>query len=178
MWKEFKPAIRFVLFFVGLYFAGNIVYGLYISSRHDRPDEITMEVARETSEVLNSIGFEVTPQVNPSGPTVYLKSKGRIVLNVYEGCNGVNVFIVFVSFLVAFGGRVKNYLWFIPSGIAVLHACNLLRIGLLYWVAIGHQRYFYYVHKYLFTGLIYLVVFGLWLIWVSKLNDKRIEPAG
>jgi exosortase family protein XrtF len=173
MWKEFKPAIRFVALFVGIYLVGNIIYGLYISSRGNAPDHITKLVAHQAAGVLNLADFVVSTEVNPDGPTVFMKSGARIVLNVYEGCNGINVFIVFVSFLVAFGGPVKKYLWFVPVGVLILHVCNLLRIILLYGVAIGYQHYFYYVHKYIFTGIIYLVVLALWIYWIRKGNDKR-----
>lgn len=172
MWKEFKPAIRFVAVFVGIYLAGNILYGVYVSWHGIRPDEVTESVAHQVAFVLNKCGLEVHDQVNPIGPTVFLKTGGRTVLNVYEGCNGINVFIVFVSFLAAFGGPPKKLLWFVPVGILILHASNIVRVALLYWVAIGHARYFYYVHKYVFTGVIYLVVLALWIFWINRSNEK------
>lgn len=173
MWKEFRPAIRFVALFVGIYLVGNILYGLYISSNDNRPDIVTKIVAHQTVSVLNSCGFEVRDEVNSTGPTVFLKTGNRTILNVFEGCNGINVIIVFVSFLIAFRGPPKMYLWFIPAGVLIVHASNIVRIGMLYWVAVGHQRYFYYVHKYVFTGVIYLVVFALWLFWIRKTNGQR-----
>ncbi len=173
MWKEFKPALRFVLLFVGLYFAGNIVYGIYIFSKGNSPDEITMEVAQQSSWVLNQLGYDVDHGANKTGPTVLIKSKGKTILSIYEGCNGINVFIVFAAFVIAFGGHLKKYFWFIPIGIVVLHASNLLRIVLLYWTAIDYYRYFYYVHKYIFTAAIYAVVFVLWMVWANKLNERK-----
>jgi len=29
-------------------------------------------------------------------------------------------------------------------------------------------RYFYYVHKYIFTAAIYVIVFVLWILWVEN----------
>lgn len=173
MWKEFRPAIRFVGLFVGIYLAGNILYGLYISSNENHPDAFTKIIAHQTALALNGCGFEVRDEVNLDGPTVFLKTGTRTILNVYEGCNGINVLIVFISFLFAFGGLAKMYAWFIPFGALIIHGANIVRIAMLYWVAIGHQRYFYYVHKYLFTGVIYLVVIVLWFFWISKANGQR-----
>ncbi|HLZ17075.1 MAG TPA: exosortase family protein XrtF [Cyclobacteriaceae bacterium] len=174
MWNEFKPAIRFVLMFVGLYLMGNLVYGLYISSLGNTPDEITDLVSGQSAWVLNNLlGYDVNAVLNSAGPTVFLKTGQRVVLNVYEGCNGINVFIVFAAFIIAFSGSRRSALWFIPLGILILHACNLLRIAFLYWTAVNLQRYFYYVHKYIFTAFIYAVVFVLWMIWVYQLDERR-----
>jgi len=174
MWKEFKPALRFLLIFVGLYFIGNLVYGFFISFKGNTPDEITNLVAHQSAWILNNFfGNEVNAVLNLSGPTVFLKTGESVVLNIYEGCNGINVFIVFVAFIVAFNGNLKRLFWFIPFGILILHLSNLLRIVFLYWTAVRFHRYFYYVHKYIFTGVIYAVVFILWIIWVYSLNDKK-----
>ena len=80
--------------------------------------------------------------------------------------------IVFVAFLVAFGGQRKKLSWFLPAGMVIIHLSNIARIALLYFVAVGYQHYFYYVHKYVFTAAIYVIVFLLWVIWVVKINGK------
>ncbi len=174
MWKEFKPAIRFVLIFVGLYFTGNLVYGFYISLHGNTPDAVTKLVSEQSAWFLTHVfGYEVNAVSNATGPTVFLKTGEYNVLNVFEGCNGINVFIVFTAFIVAFNGNLRKLLWYVPFGILILYASNLLRIVFLYWTAVTYHRYFYYVHKYIFTGAIYGVVFILWIIWVYQLNDRK-----
>src|SRR5689334_1239824 len=102
----------------------------------------------QTSTVLNACGENTEVIDSDRGPTVWLEREDKIVLNVYEGCNGINVMIVFVAFIVAYGGSVKATLWFVPLGLIVIHLFNLIRIALLYVVAQHYQSYFYYVHKY------------------------------
>ena len=174
MWQEFKPAFRFLFVFLGLYLAGNIFYGLWIGSFHGLPDSATRAVTFQTSGLLNQMGYHTTVTDNGQGPTVFLGNDVKFILNVYEGCNGINVMIVFVAFLAAFGGSIKNLIWFLPAGIVLIHLSNLARIILLYFVAVGYHHYFYYVHKYVFTAAIYMVVFVLWIIWV-KINGKQKE---
>ena len=174
MWKEFKPAFRFLFIFVGLYLAGNIVYGLWIESYKYLPDPATREVTRQTSNVLNVLGYHTTSTENTQGPTAFISNDERIILTMYEGCNGINVMIVFVAFLAAFGGSLKKLSWFLPVGIVLIHLSNLARIALLYFVAVGYHHYFYYVHKYVFTAAIYVMVFALWIVWV-KINGNQKE---
>ena len=176
--KEFKPSILFLSKFLGIYLAGNIVYGLWIASFNRQADSVTSAVTMQTSAVLNACGENTEVIDSDRGPTVWLEREDKIVLNVYEGCNGINVMIVFVAFIVAYGGSVKATLWFVPLGLIIIHLFNLIRIALLYVVAQHYQSYFYYVHKYIFTGILYLIVFALWTLWVMKVNGIHEKNKG
>lgn len=176
MIKEFKPALFFLLRFLGVYFLGNILYGVYIESFDERPDTMTYITAAQTSVLINLSGQKTSIRENTQGPTVFLDTPDRVVLNVFEGCNGVNVMIVFVAFMVAFGGPVKKIVWFIPAGILTIHLFNLGRMVLLFFTALYYRQIFYYVHKYFFTAILYAIVFGLWAIWVLKIVQKSKKP--
>jgi exosortase family protein XrtF len=102
-----------------------------------------------------------------------LKNDGLVVINVYEGCNGINVIIVFVAFLVAFGGPPKSLVLFGIGGIVLIHLFNLARIAFLFFLALSNSRSFYYYHKYLFTATLYGVVFLLWAVWVLKFTKDQ-----
>lgn len=175
MLKEFKPALRFVGIFIAVYLVLNFIYGLWIESVRPSPDRATILVTEQTSVFLNAIGEDVQERIDAGTPTVSLLKKSETVLRVYEGCNGLNVMIVFISFLLAFGGGKKKIIWFLPLGLFIIHLANLMRITLLYYIAEYWQSYFYYVHKYLFTAAIYLVVFLLWWIWVEKIVGTGLK---
>jgi exosortase family protein XrtF len=170
--SEFRPALMFLAKFLGIYLAGNILYGIWIESYGERADAGTTWVAGQTVRCLQVAGFETYTKANPDGPTVFLVENDRVVLSVFEGCNGVNVMIVFTAFLVAFGGPGRSMAWFLPLGLLVIHLSNLLRVSLLYYTAIHQPAYFYYFHKYFFTAVLYFVVFVLWALWVVKFNAR------
>ena len=172
MLKEFRPALRFLFIFLGLYLGGNILYGIYVEAYKPDPDPVTRLVSFQTAKTLNVLGYGVEPVRNPNGPTVYLIQDDKKILNIFEGCNGINVMIVMIAFLAAFGGNGKKMRWFLPLSILIIHVTNIARIVLLYFVAVGYHHYFYYVHKYVFTAVIYLIVVLLWIIWVAKINEK------
>jgi exosortase family protein XrtF len=167
-----KPAIRFFATFVGCYLLLNTVYGLWITSMEPAPDGMTVWVARQTSAVVNALGAASTVQINTNEPTVSLLQNKRVIINIFEGCNGLNVMVVFLSFLLAFRGSWKSLAWFLPLGIIAIHVANLGRVGWLFQLSLHQHRYFYYVHKYLFTAIIYLVVFALWVVWVRMAKHK------
>jgi exosortase family protein XrtF len=172
MLKEFKPSFVFLAKFLGIYFVGNVLYGLYIESFGQKADHITFWVTQQTALLLNILGIYPDIVPNPHGPSVFLKEHAVTMLSVFEGCNGINIIIIFVAFVIAFGGPVKKMAWFIPLGIFIVHLSNLLRIWLLYFVSKNYQHYFYYVHKYFFTAILYLVIFALWTFWVIRFNGK------
>jgi exosortase family protein XrtF len=173
MWKEFKPAFRFLFIFLGLYLVGNVLYGVFIESFGSSPDPITEIVAYQSASILRASGIAVNAVQNTQGPTVFLRNEVKMILNIYEGCNGLNVMIVFIAFVVAFGGNYKRMSWFIPAGLLIIHLFNLIRITLLYIVAISYQHYFYYIHKYIFTGVLYGIVFALWYLWITRINRRK-----
>lgn len=173
--KELKPALRFLAVFVALYLVLNVLYGLWISSFEDCPDPATVIVTRQTSAIVNTLGEETTTFPKPGSASMSILKGMRSALNVYEGCNGINVMIVFVSFMFAFGGRLKSMAWFIPLGIVLIYATNLVRVTGLYFIAEYWKEYFYYVHKYAFTAFIYLIVLILWWLWIEKVSGLSIR---
>lgn len=175
--KELKPALRFLGIFLGLYLGLNVVYGLWISSYGTTADHATWLVSKQTSGILNLFGEETTLAPNPVLPSVSIMIGQRSALNVFEGCNSLNVMIVFISFVLAFGGNRKKLAWFIPLGLFLIYLINLVRVVGLFYVAEYWQSYFYYVHKYAFTGIIYLFVLFLWWIWIEKVNGISLRSA-
>ena len=177
-WKlvqEFKPALLFVGKFVILYIGLNLIYGAYVNSFESGPDLITKWVTNQTSILLNSIGEITYTQPDNIIANQYIFRGENTILAVYEGCNGVNTMIVFISFLLAYGRFSKKLFWFIPIGVIIIHLFNLVRIGALYFVVIYLQDYLYFTHKYLFTAFLFAVIFLLWIIWVQKLYPRENE---
>lgn len=171
--REFKPALFFLAKFLGIYILGNIAYGFYIESYYPTADPATLLVTQQTSWCINLTGAQTSAEELAFKPSVAIVENGASAVNVFEGCNGLNVMIIFLAFVVAFGGPGKAMLWFLPSGLLIIHFVNLLRIGLLHFVAQHYASYFYYIHKYFFTAILYVVIFALWAIWVTWLSTRK-----
>lgn len=176
-WKEFKPTILFLLKFVGLYLVLNIGYGFYVSSFEPRPDPVTHLSTNHTAVALSFLGFPSQAIDLPAKPSVAIVHNSKTVVSVYEGCNSLNVMIVFLSFVFSFGKLNRALLWFAPMGLLIIYAINIIRIGLLFLVSLKLPHFLYFSHKYLFTALIYLIVLLLWIYWIRKLTlvEKNAE---
>jgi exosortase family protein XrtF len=172
--KEFKPAIFFVVKFLALYLIGNLLYGFFITAYEPVADPVTEWVTHQTAAILNLFDAPVVSYAKSDKPTVIIKHI-KPVLGVFEGCNGVNVMIVFLSFVLAFGPMNKKLAWFLPAGLLLIHISNLFRISLLFFVSIDYPQQLYFFHKYFLTAFMYGVVFALWFFWLRINKRHAIE---
>ncbi|MFM9840748.1 MAG: exosortase family protein XrtF [Cyclobacteriaceae bacterium] len=173
-WRENLPALKFLGIFLGVYLAGNLLYGFYIELNYPLADHATIWVSHQSSVLMNLLfGTQTTSVMSPVSPVSLILENGKVILRIYEGCNGLNVMIVFVAFILAFSGPSKRGGIFILIGLVAIHLANLFRITLLFWVAKHYESYFYYVHKYVFTAALYVIVLGLWWIWVYRIMKAK-----
>ena len=173
MLAEFRPTIVFLLKFVGLYVGGNILYGMFITSYEPEVDVVTRFITHQSSLFLNLLGWDSQPVDLPGKPTTYIEWNGKGIVSVYEGCNALNVIIVFASFVFSFGPLNRKLWTYLPLSLLVIYLANIARIVLLFFVVIYLNPYVYFAHKYFFTASIYAVVLVLWVWWI-RINDKRV----
>lgn len=83
-------------------------------------------------------------------------------------CNGITLMFLFAIFVMAYPGNFKNKLWYIPLGIIIVHTINIIRIISLAVIAYYHPLHLDFNHTYTFTFLAYSIVFGLWMLWVTR----------
>ena len=165
--KENKVAILFLLVFVALYVSMNTIYGLFIEYYSPQADPVTLNISKQVAWFLSWFDNTVNYTEVEGSRNILLSTNNRLVIRVFEGCNGINVMIVFVSFIIAFRGTLYQTIWFTLMGLVVIHVMNLGRVSLLYAVELYFPQYLYYIHKYLFTGFIYAVVFFIWYQWIK-----------
>jgi len=183
MLKEFKPTILFLAKFFAIYLVFSTLYGLFIASFDESNllDPITRFVAVNCVATASAIGYEteivqddhlrMESEDEQTFDSIWLDNVYAV--SVEEGCNGVNIMILFAAFVVGFGGRLKNMLWFIPAGLLFIHLANIGRLLLLSLLNVEWEgRGFHFFHKYGFTAVLYLAILVLWYLWVMHLNGK------
>jgi exosortase family protein XrtF len=171
--KDQKAILLFLLKFIGLYIVLNTAYGLWIEHYDPLPDPLTKIVSHQTAKLVSLTEENVSIGEVANSRNVPIRQNETTIVSVFEGCNGLNVMIVFVAFIVAFTGTIKKSVIFGIAGIALIYMANLVRVGLLFFVAKYYPDNLYFFHKYLFTGLLYALVFFLWYVWVSKVWPEK-----
>lgn len=99
-------------------------------------------------------------------------------VHIASGCNGFDIFSVFVCFIIIFEGKWWHKVLYCSIGILILHFFNITRVALL---AIDHYenlKLFQFNHKYTYLIIMYFVVFMMWVLWIIKFSKKKnVNPA-
>lgn len=164
--QENKKAIQFLLVFVLVYLALNFIYGFYIQHYYPSSDPFTNWVATQVVFILRWFDGSIQSFISSYNGDIAIANDRENMIYIFEGCNGLNVMIVYVSFLIAFTGPLNSFLKFTLAGFIGIYILNLIRLVLLYGVTFYFPDQLYFFHKYLFTGIIYVAVFVFWYFWV------------
>lgn len=156
----------------------SLLYGLYLKLSNDgnlTSDVITNLVARQSKAVIEGFGYSAQVVPHPNQPSMKLFIEGKFLARIVEGCNALSIIILFVSFIIAFAQRFRKTLLFIFAGIAIIYAVNILRIAILGIALYTYPEQQHLLHGVVFPGIIYGMVFLLWLIWVRLLTPKSVK---
>ncbi len=170
-WTLYKPFLKFIGTFLLAFILLTFLYHWYLSGyEKNQIDGITRLVASHVEKVL---------QVFDSNSAVVYDNKTKIsilmhqkeVARIIEGCNAISVVILFVSFVMAFAGRLSTTLFFLLGGSVLMYVLNVIRIAVLSVLLYRFPAYEHLLHGVIFPLFIYGVVFILWFIWVNYFSS-------
>jgi len=171
---KYRLVIKFILTFLLVYGFLSLAYNFYLDASKGSlyyPDYITNLVANQSKNLLENFGYSTQVIPHPNEPSMKLILEGKYLARVIEGCNGMSIIILFVSFIVAFSGKIKTTVLYLLSGSVLLYVVNLLRIVIL---SIGLYHYPWRkeeLHTVIFPAIIYGMVFLLWMFWVNRFSN-------
>ena len=171
---KYKSVIRFVLLFLGTYILLTVIYGVYLKYTGDnsKADGVTQLVAKQSTTILNELGYVAAIVPHESEPSMKLFVNGTYLAQIIEGCNSISICILFIAFIVAFAERFKKTVLYILAGVALIYSVNLLRIVMLTIALYRYPEYEQSLHGFVFPAVIYGMVFLLWMGWVRMLKPR------
>ncbi|MDO7137871.1 exosortase family protein XrtF [Algibacter lectus] len=177
---KYRSVIKFILTFLLVYLSLSVIYKFYLQFSDGSefyPDYFTHLVGEQSKDLLNTFGYATKMVPHLEEPSLKVMIGNIYVARVIEGCNGLSVLILFISFIVAFSGRLKATLLYLLSGSVIIYVVNVLRIVILSIWLYKYPEQSEFLHAVVFPAIIYGVVFLLWIFWVnrfSKLNQKNV----
>ncbi len=100
---------------------------------------------------------------------------GRKVMHIADGCNGLELFVLYIGFILLLPSSIWRKIKYLLLGILIIHVANLLRCAGLATIVIYIQSYFEFAHHYVFKMIIYGTIFLLWMKYASKLSLKIVQ---
>ena len=177
---KYKSVIKFILTFVLVYAILSVAYKLYLDYSDGSkfyPDYVTNLTAKQSESLLDSLGYEASIEEHTDEPSMKLIINNKYVARVIEGCNSISIIILFISFIIAFAGRLKPTIIYLLAGSVLIYAVNLFRIVIL---SIGLFHYPWrrdILHNIIFPLIIYGMVFLLWMAWVNRFATLKKQDA-
>ena len=100
------------------------------------------------------------------GNLVYIDDQPVVL--VADNCNGLELFALYVGFLLCFPGKWKYKAIFIPVGLLVIFLVNVIREVILSLNYKFFQETFDFNHKYTYVFAVYIVIFLIWRFWLKR----------
>ena len=110
--------------------------------------------------------------INEEQREIYI---GAGSVKVNYGCSGLKQFLQWIVLMTFYPGPWKQKLWFIPAGLIIVHLVNIFRITGLSVLLEYYPQHWQFSHDYFFRPFFYVVMFGMWVIWVEKFKNRRVS---
>ena len=104
---------------------------------------------------------------------IYFKQTN--VVSIEDGCNGLELFVLYGGFIVCLPASRQRKWFFIPTGILLIFLLNTARCAALSHIHIYYPKYIDFAHHYVFTFLVYGFIIGLWLLFTKNLTIANDE---
>lgn len=172
-----KAIIQFLLRFFGVYIVLTALYSWYLKSNQQTDvifscAPITKTVANQSKTIVELFGYDVELSQSFGELSVLFAINQHTVAKIVEGCTAVSVMILFLAFIIAFKGRLKQTVIFGVIGLLAIYFANIFRIAVLAIGIYHYPEYTDFLHGVVFPGIIYGMVFLLWVIWVKNYAIK------
>jgi exosortase/archaeosortase family protein len=99
--------------------------------------------------------------------------KNNPVIIVLDSCNGLELFVLYVGFIIAMPSVWYRKLSFSIFGIILIHFMNILRCVGLAELAIHWVSAFHIAHHYVFKIVVYSTIFFLWYWYCKKIDLSK-----
>jgi exosortase family protein XrtF len=174
LFEKFKnPLIAFFIKAIFFYIIWFLLYELWLHPKGTIDNYVINNIVDVSENLLKKMGFSLMPEPQTDNIRT-IGIDGTHGVWIGDPCNGLTLFALFVGFVVSFPGPIKHKIWYIPTGILIIHVLNIIRVIALSIIAFKKPSLLEINHTYTFTIFVYAVVFTLWMVWVNKFS-KQVE---
>jgi exosortase/archaeosortase family protein len=122
--------------------------------------------------LLSFLAFD--PVIDYPTRSLWLEGSTHSIYIAYD-CLGVNLYFIFLIFILAYPGSIKNRIRFILSGFLIIFILNSMRMSALAWIVSKWPEKMDFYHHFVFQGVIFAAIFAMWYLF-SQLNRKENQP--
>lgn len=167
--KQFKKIKEnsFILFVLKLLLVFLFLHGTYkwfIIPYTPIDSFLIQTIINHSESILSYLGYELLEKNSMYHFHMGIKNTSGVIIG--GPCDGLSLFILFISFILVFKGRILAKILFSATGIIVIHFLNVVRIVALAIIVKYFPQHLDFHHSYTFSLIMYLIIFGLWVLRV------------
>lgn len=102
---------------------------------------------------------------------IYLNNKK--VVGIADGCNGLELYVLYIGFLIAFSGSLKKVTQYAIIGVVIIFILNTFRSYAITLLNINGSSLSEVAHHYIFKLLIYGIMFLLWMRFTKTIEQHE-----
>lgn len=161
-----------------------LVYGLFLSDSRLLDEPLTEHVGNASVYVLNGLG-DMSGFISKSEISTYIEGEGlvtqkasqifhhdKLVLYIADICNGLELMILYIGFIVCMPSRFWRKVLYIVIGVVLIDIINIFRCTGLIYLREYYHAYFDFAHHYLFKATVYTATFLMWMVYARKISLK------
>lgn len=171
--NKYHSLVWFALKALGAYFLWLFVLAFFPNFVYEVHFQLIRFQTWASANIISLLGFQGSYTTGDKNCLGHLSLNNIPSVCVGTGCSGLEMFVVYIVFLVVVNmGAWKRLLWFLPLGLVTIVLLNILRIVTLAFIYNYAPNYLDFNHKYTFVLVVYGAIFGLWYLWVSRIAVK------
>jgi exosortase/archaeosortase family protein len=172
-----RLVVRFFISLLLICSAWFLVYNLLLYPGRVIDQPLTQFIAAVSASIINFFspsGVPVTNWVNDlHHPGTLLVQDGKRVFGIMDACNGIDLMFIYSAVIILLPNTIRRKLAFLTLGNILLVVFNIIRIVSLYFIFRYSRGIFDFSHHYLFTLLMYALIFSGWILFIkNRLHEK------
>ena len=188
-WNQIPRAVRqFLLKGAIILVLWKVIYFSFLLPGRVLDAPLTTAVGIVTTQTLNLItrssdysakselGRMDDIDLNPvSVPQESVYFKSRKIVGIYDGCNGLELMMLYAGFIICLPALISRKLVFIIGGIIMIFIVNVLRCVGVAYLLLYYPKQADFAHHYIFAFIVYAFIIALWLWFANGVNIQRDE---
>jgi len=161
--RQIPPeAKRFVIMGAVLLICWCLLYGLLIKPYKLIDPVLTKYTGQTTISLMKWIYTARQPAVIYTPEAALFTIDKKEVLSLGDGCNGLELYVLFTGFIICIPMGVKKMAKYILIGLVSIFILNVARCLALIYLYDHHSGYTGIAHHYFFQLIVYAAIFFVW----------------
>lgn len=157
-----KPIKLFLFKVAGFYVTWSLLYAFVLQPHRIIDADLTRNLGTLTAATVQLLLPNHAVKVIHDAEISSLFVDGKLNIYILDGCNGFELYVLYVGFILCFPFKNKSTISYITLGLAGIFLVNLLRCTVLSYLRFHEVTYFNIIHHYIFTVVVYGFICALW----------------